>query len=222
MLPLLMQEDGEPKSILAVSNGRGARDDPVICVFVDRHGRVRDQTRFDNLTDDKGKEGFTNLLTSRPPGGIIVGGLSIETSRLYGEVKALIGAAVDQAHHLEPLTTVLEHIDANFGEYGTGDPMLVAQHKTAAKLEREELYRQHGIPLAYVPDAVARLYMNSNRAQQENPGLPLTGRYGLALARYAQNPLNSYCSLGADIVNITFVEHHQKLVSEHTAFVIIA
>lgn len=215
MLPLYINEDGEPKSILAVSNGRGARDDPVLCVFVDRHGRVRDQTRFDNLTDDKGKEGFTNLLTSRPPGGIIVGGLSIETSRLFGEVKALIGAAVEQANQLEPLATVLEQIDATFNEYGTGDPGALAAQKATAKAQREQLYREQGFPVSYVPDAVARLYMNSNRAQAENPSLPLTGRFGLALARYAQNPLNSYCSLGADIVNITFVEHHQKLVSRH-------
>jgi transcription elongation factor SPT6 len=69
------------------------------------------------------------------------------------------------------------------------------------------------IPLIYVHDDVARLYMNSARAIQENPGWPANSRYALGLARFTQDPLNEYCALGADLVAITYVPKLQALVS---------
>lgn len=77
----------------------------------------------------------------------------------------------------------------------------------------DEKLQPYSIPLIFPQDATARLYMTSEEAEKEHPTLPLNGRYALALARYTQNPLNAYCKVGRSIASVTFVEHHQKLVS---------
>jgi len=64
-----------------------------------------------------------------------------------------------------------------------------------------------------VNDEVARLYHNSPRARQDNPGFgPLT-HYCVALGRYLQSPLKEYASLGRDVVSIQF-KPGQQLVSQ--------
>ncbi|CAE6509346.1 unnamed protein product [Rhizoctonia solani] len=60
--------------------------------------------------------------------------------------------------------------------------------------------------LMYGHDEVARIYQHSNRAEAEFNALPLVARYCVALARYAQNPLNEYAALGSDLTAITFTE----------------
>jgi transcription elongation factor SPT6 len=68
------------------------------------------------------------------------------------------------------------------------------------------------IPLIYIRDDVARLYQHSKRAAEEFSTFSLTAKYCVGLARYAQNPLNEFAALGADITAITFDEEDQHLV----------
>lgn len=69
------------------------------------------------------------------------------------------------------------------------------------------------LEVVIVNDEVARLYHNSPRARQDNPGFgPLT-HYCVALGRYLQAPLKEYASLGRDIISIQF-KPGQQLVSQ--------
>ncbi|EGW29955.1 transcription elongation factor SPT6 [Spathaspora passalidarum NRRL Y-27907] len=61
-------------------------------------------------------------------------------------------------------------------------------------------------------DETARLYQNSARAKQEFPDKPTLIKYAIGLARYTQNPLLEYVSLGDDILSLNFYQH-QKLIS---------
>jgi transcription elongation factor SPT6 len=75
------------------------------------------------------------------------------------------------------------------------------------------------IPVVYMHDAVARLYRISKRAEAEFPSLSSTAKYCVGLARYAQNPLNEYASMGHDITAISFDEEDQQHVPKEKLLV---
>lgn len=68
------------------------------------------------------------------------------------------------------------------------------------------------IPVMYIQDEVARIYQHSKRAEDEFSALPLTAKYCVGLARYAQSPLNEYAALGSDLTAISFDDEAQQLV----------
>ncbi|EAS35186.3 transcription elongation factor spt6 [Coccidioides immitis RS] len=69
------------------------------------------------------------------------------------------------------------------------------------------------LEVVIVNDEVARLYHTSDKARSEHPGLhPLT-IYCVSLAKYLQNPMKEYASLGRDIVSIQF-KPGQQLISQ--------
>jgi transcription elongation factor SPT6 len=59
-------------------------------------------------------------------------------------------------------------------------------------------------PSIFVYDETARLYQNSARGMAEFPDITPTARYCIALARFAQNPLCEYASLGQDVTAVAF------------------
>lgn len=67
------------------------------------------------------------------------------------------------------------------------------------------------IDVLWGQDETARLYQNSDRAKHEFPEKPSLIKYCIGLARYFQNPLLEYISLGDDILSIKFSEN-QKLL----------
>jgi transcription elongation factor SPT6 len=68
------------------------------------------------------------------------------------------------------------------------------------------------IPVIYVPDELARIYLHSTRAKEEFGALPPNARYCVGLARYAQSPLNEYAAAGSDITALSFDTEDQHLV----------
>ncbi|KAI6028716.1 SH2 domain-containing protein [Pisolithus orientalis] len=58
----------------------------------------------------------------------------------------------------------------------------------------------------------ARIYQHSKRATEEFSTLSPIAKYCVGLARYAQNPLNEYAALGADITAISFEDEDQHLI----------
>lgn len=60
------------------------------------------------------------------------------------------------------------------------------------------------LEVVVVNDEVARLYKDSPRAQAEHPTLVPNTRYCVALARYLQNPMKEYATLGKDIASLLF------------------
>ncbi|TYJ56714.1 transcription elongation factor SPT6 [Cryptococcus floricola] len=193
-------EQGEIPSVIAITNGKGDIRDAVMTVVLDDEGNVRSQTKFDNLKDDEEKIIFTELLEKRKPKVAVIGGFSVQTARLRDNALSVI-----REHAIEMLGQQPPIPDA----YGVEDGRFAYE-----MVQYEERLKEHLIPLIFVNDATAKLYMGSEEAEKEHPNLPLNGRYALGLARYVQNPLNAYCKLGRQIGSITFMEHHQKLIPE--------
>lgn len=194
---------GETPTVLAITVGQGTVHDAVLAVPVDPEGIVRSPRKFDNLRDAGPRSAFIEMIEKRKPQVIVIGGLSVQTGRLRDDAQA---ALRDHAIHL--LTE--RHPEARqpvSEDYSSHEEFQDAMADFDAQLQR---YLK---PLVFVNDATARLYMNSEEAAKEHPELPVNGRFALGLARYAQNPLNAYCRLGRRIADVTYVEHHQKLVS---------
>jgi transcription elongation factor SPT6 len=192
-------EQGETPSVLAITNGKGDIRDAVMAVMLDDDGNIRTQTKFDNLKDDTERESFLELVERRNPKVVVLGGMSVHTAKLRDDVySALRQHAVTKSGMNAP-------IQENFGDHGEFGVAMQAFEERIASFQT---------PMIFVNDATARIFMESEEASKDNPNLPLNGRYALALARYAQNPLNAYCKLGRAIASVTFMEHHQKLVSD--------
>ena len=149
---------------------------------MDELGRIRDHITIDNLTDDANKDEFTELVKRRKPDVIVVGGMSITTTKLMQTLKELVAKMFgdDQA-------------ETSWGEDSRSEP-------------------SQAPPVVYIQDEVARIYQHSQRAEDDFPQLSLVGRYCAGLARYAQSPLNEYAALGSDLTAITFDEEAQPLV----------
>jgi transcription elongation factor SPT6 len=183
--------NGGSVSVLAISFGNGGKD-AVMAVFLDAKGQVHAQAKFDGLGVTEDATDFANFVKEHKPDVVVIGGFTAETHRLRMETDA-----------------ILKDIAATNAS-GTG---MIQGMSGFAGEEYLDVLSKRQIPLIYVHDDVARLYMNSARAIQENPGWPANSRYALGLARFTQDPLNEYCALGADLVAITYVPKLQALVS---------
>jgi transcription elongation factor SPT6 len=179
----------EAPNVMAVSWGDGDPKRDVISVgFLDAAGRLREHAKFDNLKEKDLENEFIGIVKRRSPDLVVVGGFSANTHRLAELVKGLV---------LDP------------------------EWMETRKKEGKEVYEQGGFdaredmrhtPVKYVPDAVARIFQHSKRASEEFGTLPVTTRYCIGLARYAQSPLNEYAALGQDITAITYDQDVQNLV----------
>ena len=86
-------EKGQTPSVLAVSWGKGdPQVDAISLVFLDDGGRLREHAKLDNLSDDDNKKEFEGLLQRRSPDVIVVGGFTVQTTKLMGRLKELVGA----------------------------------------------------------------------------------------------------------------------------------
>ncbi|THH00428.1 hypothetical protein EW145_g7080 [Phellinidium pouzarii] len=176
-------QDGEQASILAVSWGKGdPKKDETNFVFLDEAGRLRENFQLDNLTEEKNRVEVKEFVKRRKPDVIVVGGLSIHTTKLSQRLKEA----------LDPAPSAEENV------WGSADE---SRNDVALR-----------VPVIYAQDEVARLYQHSKRAGDEFPHLPLIARYCVGLARYVQNPLNEFAALGSDLTAITFDEVAQPLV----------
>jgi transcription elongation factor SPT6 len=184
-------DNGGSVSVLAISHGRGGKD-AVMAVFLDAKGHISAQSKFDGLGPTEDAQAFAAFVKEIKPDVVVIGGFTAETHRLRIEADGIL--------------------KDNAAQEAGGDGMMqglsgFAEHEYLDVLSRRQ------IPLIYVPDEVARLYMNSARAIQENPSWPPNARYSLGLARFVQDPLNEYCALGADLIAITYYPKLQALVS---------
>lgn len=195
-------EAGNSPNVIAVTFGRGSRDDAVVAVHVNDQGYVKVSTQYNDLTEANDIASFSQFVFGIEPDAVIIGGFTAETHKLR---KAIENILLDKAK--QKLSQDKNIAMSGYG--GEGDALFESEAR--AKM----------IPLIYVRDEVARIYYNSERAQQEFPSWAENTRYALGLARFAQDPLNEYCALGADIASITYVETFQSLVSsDHVAFII--
>jgi transcription elongation factor SPT6 len=172
---------GQTPSVVAITCGRGNKD-AVLAVHLSEKGRVVQQLKLDDVFDPQNREQLVELLSNRKPDVVVIGGFTLETHPLRLGLKKILR---EMAGAAEPNQ---EDFDTSTGFRDAGNEAL---------LENE-------IPLIYVHDAVARIYMNSTQSKEEHPSWPTNARYALALARYAQDPLKEYCNLGADVTAVHF------------------
>ena len=191
--------------------------DAVIAVHIDAEGNIRSQTKFDGLritkekdtpeykAQAKDREAFLGIFRrtdgrkrTHAPAVVVVGGMSVRAMQLKKDLAdCLREKAIDELGQAEP----------TMDNYPLPEQLQQAQDMYDAAL------RPFLTPLIMPNDATARMYMDSDEGKAEHPGLPSNGRYALALARYAQSPLNAYAKMGKRVSDVTFVEHHQRLVS---------
>ena len=82
---------GETPAILAVSWGKGdPQKDAVSVVYVNEQGQIREWVTLDNLVADEHRDEFQDIVKRRRPDAIVVGGLTIATSKLAQRVKELV------------------------------------------------------------------------------------------------------------------------------------
>jgi len=184
-------KNGSSVSVLAISFGSGGRD-AVMAVFLDAKGHLNSQAKFDGLGATEDAESFTTFVKENKPDVVVIGGFTAETHRLRIEADGIL---------------------KNIAATDAGGSNMMQGISGIAGQEYMDVLSQRQIPLIYVHDEVARLYMNSARATQENPAWPANARYALGLARFTQDPLNEYCALGSDLVAVTYVPKQQALVS---------
>ncbi|KAJ5965954.1 hypothetical protein N7481_012668 [Penicillium waksmanii] len=181
---------GTVPRIIALSCGSGVVGrDPIHWAYVEEDGRVLENGKFSDLSVGDQNRGVND--------GADVAAFLDLVERRKPDVIGVSGMTPETRRLYKLLSELVELKDIR-GAFYTDD-------------RDEEI--SDPLEVVIVNDEVARLYHQSPRARQDNPGFgPLT-HYCVALARYLQSPLKEYASLGRDIVSIQF-KPGQQLVTE--------
>ena len=167
--------------VLALSNGSGTYGRDAICwAWVEEDGRVLENGKYTDLSTGDAERGTDD--------GADVKALVELVRRRQPDVIAVSGFSADTRKLYKQLEQIVDVHNLHGAEYeGEDGPGM------SAKLE-----------VVIVNDEVARLYQTSERANTEHPGFAPLTKYCVALAKYLQNPLKEYASLGRDISSISF------------------
>ncbi|KAI4212210.1 MAG: hypothetical protein LQ351_005080 [Letrouitia transgressa] len=172
---------GTPARVLALSNGSGTFGREAVCwAWVEEDGRVLETGKFTDLALGDPERGTEE--------GADVKAFTDLVDRRKPDVIGVSGFSTDTRKLYKQLEDIVERKDLRGGLYEDEDG-----NERSDKLE-----------VIIVNDEVARLYQTSQRATMEHPGLAPLTKYCVGLAKYIQNPMKEYASLGRDIVSITF------------------
>lgn len=181
-------DKGTKSNVLVLTFGKGDYDSAVVGVFVKDSGKVQDFFKSDTnpIRDLESEETFS------------------------GQLKEFFdkNLKVDK-----PDVLVISGFNANSKRLYDIVTKFVTENGITVNVD--EIEKPEKIPLINViwgPDETARLYQNSERAKLEFPDKPQLVRYAVGVAKYIQDPLLEYVSLGEDILSLSFHEH-QKLIS---------
>ncbi|EGD94364.1 transcription elongation factor spt6 [Trichophyton tonsurans CBS 112818] len=167
--------------VLALTNGSGiVGKDPIYWTWVEEDGRVLEHGKFVDLT-------------LGDPDRMIADGKDVEAfvelvERRKPDVIGVSGQSPETRKLYKQLSELVQAKDLR-GAFYTD--------------ERDEEVSDI-LEVVIVNDEVARLYQTSRRAEVDHPGFSLQSRYCVALAKYLQNPMKEYASLGRDVVSIQF------------------
>ena len=180
---------GTIPGVLALSNGSGFVGKDAVCwAWVDHNGRVLDNGKFTDLA---------------------VGDPDRQT-----QDGADVAAFVDLVRDRAPDVIGVSGFSADTRKlYKQIDEIVERKELTADYEDEENIRRSDKLEVIIVNDEVARLYQSSERANMEHPGFAPLTKYCVALARYLQNPMKEYASLGRDIISIAF-DPAQRFVPE--------
>lgn len=179
---------GTVPRVLAFSNGSGVPGRDAICwIWAEDDGKVVENGKFVDIR--------IGNVERYIPDGKDVQPLADLISRLHPDVIAVSGFSVETRKLYKDIQEIVE----------------IKQLRGSAYEDENGSERSDLLDVVIVNDEVARLYHTSNRAAQEYPSLPPLARYCVALARYLQDPLKEYASLGKSIDTVSF-DSSQSLV----------
>lgn len=182
---------GTVPRVLAFSNGAGSFGREAICwAYLEEDGRVLENGKFTDLSLGDPERGTDD--------GVDVRAFVELVERRKPDVIGASGFSADTRKLFRQLDELVERKDLRGAEYDDedGNPL-------SDKLE-----------VVVVNDEVARLYQTSERANVEHPGFAPLTKYCVGLAKYLQNPMKEYASLGRDIVSISFNPNQQYIPQE--------
>jgi transcription elongation factor SPT6 len=185
---------GSVPNVLCMSNGQGQRGDAILWAYVENDGRVLEHGKLVEFRLGNPDRGI--------PDGQDIAKFVEAANRRRPDVIGISGWSVETRKLYKDVQEIIQ-------QNGLTGPMYEDENTGA---ERSDL-----LDVIMVNDEVARLYYNSGRAAAEFPKYAPLTRYCIALARYLQNPLAEYASLGKDIVSIPFIPN-QTLVPQEKLF----
>lgn len=172
---------GTVPRVLALSNGMGILGrDEIYWAWVEDDGRVLENGKFVDLSLGDSARGAED--------GRDVARLMELVHRRKPDVIGVSGFSAETRKLYKQIEDIVEQKDMRGAEYEDEDG-----NDRTDKLE-----------VVIVNDEVARLYQTSRRANLEHPSFATLTKYCVALAKYLQNPMKEYASLGRDIVSISF------------------
>ncbi|PSN72271.1 transcription elongation factor Spt6 [Corynespora cassiicola Philippines] len=184
-------ELGSTPNVITLSHGKGQRGDAILWTYVENDGRVLENGKFVDFR-------LGNRERNIPDGADIKVFVEV-CDRRRPDVIGISGFSVETRKLYKDLQEIISQNDLRGPQYEDPD---------------DNSEKSDPLEVIMVNDEVARLYHNSPRAAKEFPKLPPLGRYCVALARYLQNPLAEYASLGKDIVSLPFVPDQTLIPQE--------
>lgn len=182
-------DKGTKPTVLALSFGKGDRDNAVVGTYVKDNGKVSEFFKSDHnpITDRESEDLFQGQLKAfidkslngKSPDVIVVSGYNAHTRRLFDIINSFVQ---------------MYRIQVDVDDVKTQEPPLVK--------------------VIYGPDETARLYQNSQRAKIEFSDKATLVKYCIGLAHYVQNPIVEYIALGDDILSLTFSEFQKLLPND--------
>ena len=172
---------GTVPRVLALSNGTGTFGRDAVCwAWVEEDGRVLENGKFVDLAIGDPERGSED--------GADVKAFVELVERRKPDVIGVSGFSAETRKLYKQIDDLVERKELRGAVYEDEDG-----NDRSDKLE-----------VVIVNDEVARLYQTSERANMEHPGFAPLTKYCVALAKYLQNPLKEYASLGRDIISISF------------------
>ena len=176
--------------VLTLSNGTGTFGREAICwAWVEEDGRVLENGKFLDLSVGDGEKNSKD--------GADVAAFEELVMRRRPDVIGVSGFSAESKRLYDQLEQLVKQKNLRGAEYENEDGQDVSDR----------------LEVVIVNDEVARLYQTSDRATMEHPGFAPLTKYCVGLAKYLQNPMKEYASLGRDIVSLSF-DPSQRYVPE--------
>lgn len=182
---------GLTSRVLALTNGAGKKDSAVLAIAMDFDGTISHHIKFDeNIRDSEFERKLLSLVDRFKPEVIAVSGYNVSCSYLKKRVEEIVKT-----------NNKLAIADDEDEEYYNND-------------DTDKTEREVELPVIYVPNDTSRLFEYSERADEEFSDKPTVAKFCIGIARYVQNPLLEYITLGDTVTSIQF-HKHQNLLPEH-------
>jgi transcription elongation factor SPT6 len=185
---------GSIPNVLCMSSGQGQRGDAILWAYVENDGRVLENGKLVEFRLGNQERGI--------PDGQDIAKFVEAAQRRRPDVIGVSGWSVETRKLYKDVQEIIQQNGLTGPSY--------EDENTGAE-------RSDPLDVVLVNDEVARLYYNSGRAAAEFPKYAPLTRYCIALARYLQNPLAEYASLGKDIISLPFIPN-QTLVPQEKLY----